>query len=66
MIHITYKAVFTHSKHDDQDDDKIIIINEHMYIGIRQYFTRQNFPTLIRQNFPPSKFYAIRYALKLP
>ena len=62
MIHITYKAVFTHSKHDNQDDDKIIIINEH--IGIRQYFTCQNFPTLIRQNFP-SKFYAIWYALKL-
>ena len=32
-------------------------INE--YIGMHQFFTRQYFPTLIHQNFPPSKFCAI-------
>ena len=41
------------SKHDDQDDDKITIINEH--IGIRQFFTRQNFP-----NPDSSKFSTVK------
>ena len=36
------------SKHDDQDDNKIIIINEH--IGIRQFLLVKIFH---RQNFAP-------------
>ena len=33
-------------------------VNEH--IGIRQFLLVKIFPTLIRQYFPPSKFYAIQ------
>ena len=35
-----------------------------LMIGIRQFFTVVKiFPILIRQNFPPSKFCAIRYTV---
>ena len=49
-IHITNKVVCTSSKHDNQDDN-----------CIGQFLLIKIFPTLIRQNFPPSKFCAIRY-----
>ena len=44
--YITNKAVCASSKHDDQDDK----LNEH--IGIRQFFTRQNFTVLFCSCIP--------------
>ena len=46
--------MFKCSKHDDQDDDKIKLLMS-IIIGIRQVFTRQNFP-----NPDSSKFSTVK------
>ena len=50
----THKAVCTHSKHDD---------NRMNILGFVNFLLTKIFPTVIHQNFPPSKFCAIRYLM---
>ena len=53
-VAIINKVACAHSKHDDQDDDKMSTFAFISFLLIKI------FPTLIYQNFPLSKFCAIR------
>ena len=54
---MTYKVACAHSRHDDQDDNKMSTL------AFINFLLVKIFLTLIWQSFPPSKIFTIQYVI---